>query len=177
MEQFSKIFAPNSRRESQKKRKEQSKLMADAFMVRGWERQQFLEGLYRLIYDIEKDSLENDPDPWIENRVKAYLYLAYLVGQFLVGDLSSALIALPAPNKYESIARDVLTQILEKSKAFARAEEERRYVLAMFMMWLTESAMHPEQVSLMRKEMFNPETIFHAHSATADVKPEGDGLR
>lgn len=144
--------------------------MADAFMVRGWQRQQFQEGLHHLIYDFE----EGSDDWWSENRVKAYLYLAYLIGQYLVGDLSSTLLALPTPNKYESTARDVLTQILEKSRNFARAEEERRYVLAEFVLWLTKSALQPEQTALIQKEITDPQTIFHAHSATADVEPGSD---
>ena len=144
--------------------------MADAFMVRGSQRQKFQDELHRLIYDLEEKY-----DDWANNRVKAYFYLTYLIGQYLVGELATALAALPSPTKYESVARDTLVIVIERCRSFSRATEEQRYMLAEFMMWLTESALHPEQASLVRKEITDPQTIFHAHSATSDVDPEGDG--
>ena len=50
--------------------------MADAFMVRGSQRQKFQDELHRLIYDLEEKY-----DDWANNRVKAYFYLTYLIGE------------------------------------------------------------------------------------------------
>lgn len=124
--------------------------MSDAWMVRGSERQELLEKLKQRVMEIEESPLSSFNYELVE------VCLAFLKDETITPSEGEA---------DQFFFNDVLSAISE----FSRAEEECKVMICDFLQWLIESIISRFRSDLLRKEVAEPQTIFHASSATEQI--------
>ncbi len=129
--------------------------MDPAWMIRSNQRQMLIETLRHRIMDAEdKRGLRIDYD-------LAKICLIFLENG---GDVSR----IPSNVSFDSweIFSEKILPMIEK---FARAVEERDALVCDLLKWLTESVMRDSITALMKREIAEPKTIFHAETATTEI--------
>lgn len=128
--------------------------MDPAWMVRSSERQALLESLQKMTEEYEEER-----------------------GFRIDYDLSRMCLAFLEHSESPRIPRDASIdswdffqgKIVPACNAFARATEERDVLVCDFYQWLTESVTRDFRAALSRKEIADPQTMFHAASAAAEI--------
>lgn len=136
--------------------------MAEAWMVRGAQRQRLLEKLMSEVYR-EAEAFNDDR------------FFYYMAGA-LIDHLHNKVIAGPLQEKgwgSTSYAKDVFDRLLPEIENFARTSSEENFILVEFLNKVVHSIFCSVSSDLRHDEIFSPETVFQAPSAMAEVDKFG----
>ena len=128
--------------------------MSEAWMVRGIQRQRLIEDLIRKVYDEEDKRLDKDK---IFKREDFLFSFVSLIGGYLSNE------------NEEETASFFLESILPSVKKFSRSDSEAKALLSTLLEKVLSSATQSFHQALHREEFENPQQIFHAPSAMAEV--------
>ena len=136
--------------------------MAQAWQVRSYQRQRLLERLMRMVYQQEEASGE-----------KTFLFDLILVVAGYLKERREA----PSGSEFKAqtdTARFFLQKLLSEITEFSRSLTERDALIAKFLEKLLESGLSPFFMALTRQEIEEPQDVFHAPSASAEVSFEDE---
>lgn len=134
--------------------------MAEAWMVRGAQRQRLLE---RLMSEVYKEAENFDYD-------RFFYYMAAVLIAHLYNKVVAEWPVLERHYEKLSYASDVLTRLRPEIENFARSPSEENFILVEFLNRVIHSIYCSVSSDLRRDEIFKPETIFQAPSAMAEVE-------
>jgi len=142
--------------------------MAEAWAKRGSERQRLIEELMQEVYKIE----EAVPGESMHGGERIEFELDLI--QAIAAHLKQRAYPRDPANKVDQFASSSFfsNDILPRVSAFSRAEEETNELLCMLVRKLYESVETHFQSELSKLEFSDPQKIFHAPSAMAEVPLE-----
>lgn len=144
--------------------------MSEAFMVRGSERQRFLESVKRTIMDKE-DALEDQFEFSQENLSPYYETLSKVLMAYLIHGEDWEIFEFRVLSKFRAWVRDFVREAILPSVAeFSRVEEERKALLASLLEWTVGVITKNSHSALLRKEMMDPQSVFRAESAMTKIE-------
>ena len=154
-------------------------------MVRGSQCQKLIERLRRIIFNHEEEVLsmveeKTDAEKLKEadRRYRAY-WVHALMDYITCGEPTKNVLGKSqdkAQEKIDTLLAEVIVSELDK---FARCPEEKMSLAADLLEKAVKDAISPIRSEILRKEMNDPQTVFHAPGAMTEVEEEdgsaGDG--
>ena len=141
--------------------------MTEAWAKRGFERQELLEKLMQMVYNVEGRTTSSDESMGEEERIEFELDLI----QVLAAYLKQKVYPQDRPDDIDRFAASFFfrDEILSQVKEFSRAEEENEWLLLLLMGKLKESVDSYLHGKLAKLEYSDPQRIFQAPNAMTEV--------